>query len=151
MIVAVACDHAGFPAKEAVVNEIKKLGHEVLDLGTNSCDSVDYPDYAQKLALAVSGDKAARGILICGSGIGACITVNKFKGIRASIAHDIYSAAQGVEHDDMNVLCLGGRVVSAELLPQIVEKFLNANFQSNEERHSRRVAKLTKIEEENFK
>jgi ribose 5-phosphate isomerase B len=151
MKVAIACDHAGFTAKAAVIKEAERLGHEVIDLGTDSCDPVDYPDFAEKLAEIIQNGKAARGILICGSGIGACITANKFKGIRASIAHDTYSAAQGVEHDDMNVLCLGGRVIGQNLIAPLVEKFLNAVFHIDEERHARRVYKMINIEDKNFK
>jgi len=151
MKIAIACDHAGFPVKGIVIKEVEKLGHEVINLGTDSCDAVDYPDITEKLCNTIISGRAERGILICGSGIGACITANKFKGIRASIAHDIYSAGQGVEHDDMNVLCLGGRVVAAELIPQLVGNFLKAKFQTNEERHARRVQKLLNIEQRNFK
>ncbi len=150
MIVAIGCDHAGFPIKEAVIIEAQKLGNTVLDLGTFSTDSVDYPDYAAKVAEAVASKKADRGILICGSGIGACIAANKYKGIRASIAHDLYSAEQGVMHDDMNVLCLGGRVV-APIASELTEKFLKAKFEKDEARHVRRLGKVLEIEKENFK
>jgi ribose 5-phosphate isomerase B len=149
MIVAVGCDHAGFTLKEAVIQKIRRLGHEVKDFGTFNCDAVDYPDYSSKVAQAVSQKEADRGIIICGSGIGACIAANKFKGARAAIAHDLYSAAQGVEHDDMNILCLGARVIS-ESAPELTEKFLNASF-SNKERHLRRLNKVLAIENKNFK
>lgn len=150
MKVAVGCDHAGFPVKEAVEEQVKALGHEVLDMGTYNTQSVDYPDFAAKVALSVSSGQAERGILICGSGIGACIAANKFKGIRACVAHDLYSAAQGVEHDNMNVLCLGGRVVP-DTAPKLAQAFLSANFQKEEERHVRRLNKVLSIEEKNFK
>lgn len=150
MIVAIGCDHAGFPIKESVIKEAQRLGHTVLDMGTFNCDSVDYPDYAAKVAKAVASKQAHRGILICGSGIGACIAANKYKGIRASIAHDLYSAEQGVMHDDMNILCLGGRIVG-ELAPQLAQKFLNAAFEKDQQRHVRRLAKVLEIEKENFK
>ncbi|MDR0645930.1 MAG: RpiB/LacA/LacB family sugar-phosphate isomerase [Elusimicrobiota bacterium] len=151
MIVAVASDHAGFTAKEIIVKEAKRLGHEVLDLGTNDCSSVDYPDYALKAAELVASGKAQRGILACGSGIGMCIVANKVKGARASIAHDVYSAAQGIEHNDMNILCIGGKVVDHKLTPQLVEAFLNASFLKGEERFERRSSKIKAIESANFK
>ncbi|MDR0952577.1 MAG: ribose 5-phosphate isomerase B [Elusimicrobiota bacterium] len=150
MKVAIGCDHAGFPLKDLVIKTVRDMGHEAINFGTDSADSVDYPDYAAKVAKAVETKQADRGIVLCGSGIGASIAANKFKGIRAAIAHDLYSAAQGVEHDDMNVLCLGSRVVDAKLAPQLVEAFLNAKF-SNEERHLRRLNKVLAIEAENFK
>jgi len=151
MKVALGCDHAGFAIKDIVKKTIEELGAEVLDFGTYSADSVDYPDYAAKVALAVSSGQAGKGILICGSGIGVCITANKFKGARASIAHDEYSAAQGVLHDNMNILCLGARVVKAEIVPSLVKAFLGAKFESGEERHVRRCGKVVSIENQNFK
>lgn len=151
MKVAIASDHAGFPAKQIVVKAVKDLGHEVIDFGTNNCDSVDAVDYAAPASLAVAGGKAPRGIFICGSGIIMCIVANKFKGIRASIAHDIYSAAQGVQHNDMNVLCLGGKVVDNNLIPRLVKSFLEAQFEKGEERLQRRLKKLLDIEAKNMK
>lgn len=154
MIVAIGCDHAGFEIKDLVLGTLKSLGHEVLDEGTFSAESTDYPDYARKVALDIEQGKAQRGILICGSGIGICIAASKFKGIRASIAHDVYSAAQGVEHDDMNVLCLGARVLGAgakELVPQLVKAFVGAHFCKGEQRHERRIGKVRAFETENFK
>jgi ribose 5-phosphate isomerase B len=151
MKIAIGCDHAGFPLKEAVIAAVKKLGCEVIDTGTNGPASVDYPDFASKVARAVAHGDAGRGILICGSGIGVCIAANKFKGVRASIAHDLYSAEQGVMHDNMNVLCMGARVIPADLAPKLVEAFLKASFQSGEERHVRRCNKVAAIEKENFK
>ncbi len=145
MIVAVACDHAGFPQKQTVLSAVRTEGHEVLDLGTNSAASVDYPDYARKIGEALLAGKAERGILLCGSGVGACIAANKIDGVYASVCHDAYSAHQGVEHDDMNVLCLGGRIVGPELIKELVAAFLRARF-SGEERHVRRVNKVRQIE-----
>jgi len=147
MKVAVACDHAGFPLKSFIIQTIEAIGHEVVDLGTNSTESVDYPDYAQKLGKEIQSGACARGILICGSGIGACIAANKMKGIYASICHDSYSAHQGVEHDRMNVLCLGARIIGPELAREIVISFLSAQFIA-EERHIRRTKKIQLMEEE---
>jgi len=150
MKIAIACDHGGFPLKETVFAAVKAAGYEVFDLGTHSADSVDYPDYAEKLARAIQNGEAQRGILMCGSGVGACIAANKMKGVYAAICHDTYSAHQGVEHDDMNVLCLGARIIGPEPAKEIVDAFLGAGFMGNdpgEERHARRVGKVRKIEE----
>ncbi len=147
MRIAIACDHAGFPLKEDVIETITSAGHETLDLGTNSTEPVDYPDYALKLGRAILAGQADRGILLCGSGVGACIAANKIKGIYAGICHDTYSAHQGVEHDNMNVLCLGPRVIGPELVKELVLSFINARF-SGEERHVRRIAKVHQIEQE---
>ncbi len=146
MIIALACDHGGYPLKEVIKESILEDGFQVLDLGTNSMDAVDYPDFAEKLGLAITHGEAERGVLVCGSGVGACIAANKIKGVYAGICHDTYSAHQGVEHDRMNVLCLGARVIGNELARELVKAFLNAQF-SNEERHIRRVNKVLKIEE----
>jgi ribose 5-phosphate isomerase B len=149
MRVAIACDHAGFTSKADVIEAVEKEGHQVIDLGTNSGESVDYPDYAIKLGNVINNGDADRGIIICGSGVGACIAVNKIKGIYAAICHDTYSAHQGVEHDDMNVLCLGGRIVGPALINELVIAFLNARFVGNDpgqDRHGRRVSKVRKIE-----
>ena len=146
MKVAVASDHAGFPLKARVLDEVRKLGHEPLDLGTNSTDPVDYPDYARAVADALS-DGVERAVLICGSGAGACVAANKFPGIRAATCHDAFSAHQGVEDDGVNVLCLGARVIGEELAAELVRTYLNAHF-SNLERHRRRVAKIEMFEEE---
>jgi ribose 5-phosphate isomerase B len=149
MKVAFGCDHGGYPLKEAVLNAIRDSGHEPLDLGTDSPVAVDYPDYAVKVGSALQTGEAQRGILLCGSGIGACIAANKMIGIYAGVCHDTYSAHQGVEHDDMNVICLGARIVGEELAKEIVKSFLSANYLGNmpgEERHARRVAKVRKIE-----
>lgn len=149
MKIAIACDHAGFPLKESVLESVFAAGHEVLDLGTNSTDPVDYPDYAEKLGRVIKSGQVDRGILLCGSGVGASIAANKIKGVYAAICHDTYSAHQGVEHDDMNVLCLGGRIIGPELLREIVTAFLGARFVGNDpgqERHKRRVEKVRKLE-----
>jgi ribose 5-phosphate isomerase B len=145
MIIAVAADHAGYPLKEMVLATVKAVGHEVLDLGVFDTQPVDYPDYAEMVARAIQEKKAERGILLCGSGVGACIAANKFKGVYAGVCHDTYSAHQGVEHDDMNVICLGARIIGPELVREIVCAFLKADF-STEERHVRRVNKVRAFE-----
>ncbi|HPH98163.1 MAG TPA: ribose 5-phosphate isomerase B [Anaerolineaceae bacterium] len=145
MRVVIGCDHAGFPLKDFVIMVIRQNGHDVIDVGTYNTDSVDYPDYAEKVGRAIQGGEADRGIVLCGSGVGACIAANKMKGIYACMCHDTYSAHQGVEHDDMNVLCLGGRIIGPELAREIVTAFLSAQF-SNEERHRRRAAKVRQLE-----
>ena len=150
MKVVVGFDHAGFPLKQTVLDAVRKAGHEPIDVGTNSADPVDYPDYAEKVGRAIQRGEAERGILCCGSGIGACIAANKLKGVYASICHDTYSAAQGVMHDDMNVLCLGGRVIGPEMAKQLIPAFLNARYIGNDaggERLARRVNKIHTIEE----
>jgi ribose 5-phosphate isomerase B len=151
MKIAVGFDHAGFPLKKTVLETIRDAGHEPIDLGTDdSADPVDFPDYSVKVGHAVQSGEAERGILVCGSGVGACIAANKLKGIFASICHDTYSAAQGVMHDDMNVLCLGGRVVGPELASALIKAFLDARYIGGDpggERLARRVAKIRKLEE----
>ncbi len=149
MRVAIAFDHAGFPLKQTIDNILLSAGHEVIDLGTDSDAPVDYPDYAEKLGRAILDGEAERGILVCGSGVGACIAANKLPGIYAGVCHDTYSAHQGVEHDDMNVLCLGARVIGPELAQEIVLAFLNARYIGNdpgEERHAYRLAKVRALE-----
>ena len=149
MKVAVGFDHAGFPLKQTVLQTVHDEGHEPIDLGTNSADPVDFPDYSEKVGRAVQSGEAERGILVCGSGVGACIAANKMKGVYASICHDTYSAAQGVRHDDMNVLCLGARVIGPELAVALVKAFLEARYIGNDaggERLSRRVEKIHKLE-----
>jgi len=149
MKIAVGFDHAGFPLKETVLKAIQTAGHELIDLGTNSAEPVDFPDITEKVGRAVQNSEAERGILVCGSGIGACIAANKMKGVWASICHDTYSAAQGVMHDDMNVLCLGGRVIGPELAKALIAAFLNARYLGNDsggERLARRVDKIHKME-----
>jgi len=145
MIVAVAGDHAGFDMKQMLAGVLADEGHTIVDLGTNSREPVDYPDYARAIGAAILSGKAERGILVCGSGVGACVAANKIKGIRAGTCHDTYSGHQGVEHDDMNVLCLGARVIGTAPALEIARAFLGARF-SNEERHARRVAKTRDIE-----
>ena len=147
MRIAVAADHAGFPLKQRVIDEVRKLGHEPLDLGTHSTDAVDYPDFARSVAEALRDGHAERAVLICGSGAGACVAANKFRGVRAATCHDTFSAHQGVEDDGVNVLCLGARVVGQELAAELVRTYLNAQF-SDVERHRRRVAKVEQFEEE---
>lgn len=150
MKVAVGCDHGGFPLKEVVIASVRSLGHEVIDVGTYSPEAVDFPDFTKKVGEKVQSGEAERGILICGSGIGAAIAANKMKGIFASICHDTYSAAQGVEHDAMNVLCMGGRVIGPELVKVIVPAFLNAEYLGDKaggERFARRVGKIKQMEE----
>ena len=150
MKVAFGCDHAGFPLKETVLAAVRAAGHEPIDFGTFSAESVDFPDFTEKVGNAIQRGEAERGILLCGSGIGACIAANKMKGVYASICHDTYSAAQGVMHDAMNVLCLGGRVISPELANALVIAFLNARYLGNDvggERLAKRVAKIHKLEE----
>lgn len=146
MRIAVAADHAGVPLNEAVIAELQRLGHEVVDLGTHDANSGDdYPDRAADLCKAILAGKAERGVLICGSGVGASVAANKFSGIRAGLAHDSYSARQGVEHDNMNVLCLGARVVGIELALDLVRVFVAAHF-TGEERHLRRLGKIAALE-----
>lgn len=150
MKIVIGCDHAGFPLKEFVIEAVKTAGHEVIDVGTFSAEPVDFPDFTKKVGEKIQSGEAERGILICGSGIGACIAANKMKGVYASIAHDTYSAAQGVMHDAMNVLCLGGRVIGPELVKALVPAFLNARYLGEDEggeRLARRVEKIRKMEE----
>ena len=142
---AVATDHGGFPLKERIIQELKRLGHHVTDLGTNSADPVDYPDYAAAVAREILEGRAQRSVLICGSGAGACVAANKFKGIRAATCHDSFSAHQCVEDDDVNVLCMGARVVGPELAVELVRDYVNAVF-SGAERHRRRLAKIAAFE-----
>jgi ribose 5-phosphate isomerase B len=149
MKIALACDHGGYALKNIIKDCVKADGHSVIDLGTDSTASADYPDYAEKIGVAITRGEAERGILICGSGVGASIAANKIKGIYAAVCHDTYSAHQGVEHDNMNVLCLGARIIGPELAKELVGAFLNAKF-SNVERHVRRVNKVYKIEKAGF-
>ena len=145
MRIAVGCDHAGFPLKAPAVQELKRLGHEVIDLGTNSEEAVDYPDFAQAVGEAVMRGEAERGLLVCGSGVGASVAANKVPGVRAATCHDTFSARQGVEDDDMNVLCLGARVIGQKLALDVIGAWLGATF-SGEERHTRRLNKVKAIE-----
>ncbi len=145
MRVALAADHAGFDLKQALIETVRELGHQVIDLGTSSTAAVDYPDYALALGEAVVGRQADRGVLVCGSGVGASVAANRIPGVRAGLCHDTYSAHQGVEHDDMNILVLGGRVIGLALARDLVSAFLAARF-TGEERHVRRLAKIEAIE-----
>jgi RpiB/LacA/LacB family sugar-phosphate isomerase len=145
MHIAVAADHAGFLLKEKMTEYLGALGHTVKDLGTCDTTPVDYPDFAEAVASAVLSEEVERAVLICGSGVGASVAANKFAGIRAGLCHDTYSAHQGVEHDHMNVLVLGGRVVGEELAHELVRAFVGAET-SKEERHLRRLAKIEAIE-----
>ena len=146
MRVAIGADHAGYELKEALGAQIAAGGHSVLDLGTHGEDPVDYPDFAEAVARAVAEGRADRGLVVCGSGAGASIAANKVKGIRCAVTHDTYSAHQAVEHDDANVIAVGSRVIGANVAAEIVDAFLGARF-TGEERHVRRLAKVTALEE----
>jgi ribose 5-phosphate isomerase B len=146
MKIALGSDHAGFPLKQAIGEELRRAGHDVLDVGAHDTTQSDYPDFAQAVGAALQHGKAERGILICGSGIGACIAANKLKGVRAALVADTYSAHQGVEHDDMNVLCMGARVTGPALASEIVRAFLGASF-THEERFVRRLNKVLALED----
>ena len=142
MKIAIAADHGGFPLKAELVELLKQAGHEPIDLGASECIAGDdYPDYALLVGQAVQAKQAERGIVLCGSGVGACIAANKLKGVRAGVCHDTYSAHQGVEHDDMNVLCLGARVVGVEPAKEIVMAYVNAKFNTGD-RYQRRLYKV---------
>jgi RpiB/LacA/LacB family sugar-phosphate isomerase len=143
--IALAADHAGFELKEKITGYLEAKGFEVMDLGTHDQEPVDYPDFAHAIGKVLQEEKAERGILICGSGVGACVAANKMSNIRAGLCHDTYSAHQGVEHDDINVLCLGARVIGEELAQELVSAFLAARF-TGEERHLRRLAKIEAME-----
>ncbi len=147
MRVVIGADHAGVELKGRLHKHLQQLGWDVVDVGTFGLEPVDYPDVARSLADAVLGEPESRGILICGSGVGASVAANKIPGIRAGLCHDTYSAHQGVEHDSMNVLVLGGRVIGPALANELVQSFLNASF-SAEERHVRRLAKVTALEDQ---
>jgi ribose 5-phosphate isomerase B len=150
MILAVASDHAGVDLKRELLLRLRRARIRALDLGTHRRTPVDYPDYARAVAAAIRGGKAARGLLLCGSAVGVSVAANKFRGIRAAVCHDAYSARQGVEHDDLNVLCLGARVIGEELAWLLVETFLSARF-SDAPRHRRRLGKIRAIESETMK
>jgi ribose 5-phosphate isomerase B len=145
MIVACGFDHAGYVLRERLMKEITDLGHEILDFGTDRPDPIDYPDKALEVGHAVAAGQAERGIIVCGSGAGVSVAAGKIRGVRAATIHDHYTAHQGVEHDGVNVLCLGGRVIVVEEMVEIVEAFLGAQL-SYEERHVRRRAKVDEIE-----
>ncbi len=143
--VAVGADHAGYPLKDQVIQYLKKRGHEVVDVGTFNEDPVDYPDYALAVGEAVNSGLVDVGIVLCGSGVGACVAVNKIRGVRAGLCHDTFSAHQGREDDDTNVLCMGARVIGPNLAMEILESFMKAKF-SGLERHQRRLNKVLAIE-----
>jgi ribose 5-phosphate isomerase B len=145
MRIVLGADHAGFELKQNLVALVRELGHEAIDVGTDSTKAVDYPDFAEQVGVAIRDAVADRGILICGSGVGASVAVNKMSGIRAGLCHDCYSAHQGVEHDAMNVLVMGSRVIGPELARDLVKTFLAAAF-TQEERHVRRLEKVKLIE-----
>jgi RpiB/LacA/LacB family sugar-phosphate isomerase len=145
MRIAIGADHAGYTLKNELAARLTQDGHDVLDLGTHSTGPVDYPDIAESVASAIRDDQADRGIVVCGSGAGVSIAANKFPGIRAAVCHDTYSAHQAVEHDDMNVLCIGARVVGPSLALDLVSAFLGAKF-SGDARHHRRLGKVLDIE-----
>lgn len=145
MKLAVGCDHAGFPLAGELIPWLTQLGHEVVNVGTHSTDATDYPDFAQAVGAQVVAHNVERGIIVCGSGVGACVAANKMKGIRAGMCHDTFSARQGVEDDDINTLCLGARIIGGELAREVVKAFLAAKF-SGLERHQRRLNKVLAIE-----
>jgi len=150
MKVAIGFDHAGFLLRSTALQAVRDAGAEAIDLGTYTPEPVDFPDIVAKVGRAIQRGEAQRGILVCGSGIGACIAANKMKGVYASICHDTYSAAQGVVHDDMNVLCLGGRVIGSELAAALIKAFLGSQYMGRDlggERFARRVSKIHQLEE----
>jgi ribose 5-phosphate isomerase B len=145
MRIAIGTDHAGWPYKDALIEDLEASGHEVTDLGTHGPDSVDYPDFARPVAESVARGEADRGILLCGSAVGVSLVANKVPGIRAGVCHDTYSAHQCVEHDDVNVLCLGARVIGIEVAREVTATFVAARF-SDEARHRKRLDKLLAVE-----
>jgi ribose 5-phosphate isomerase B len=147
VIIACAFDHAGFPLKPMVLETLQRLGHETIDLGTNSTDPVDYPDVARAACEAVRSGEAERAVVVCGSGAGVAVAACKFPGIRAAVAHETYTAHQAVEHDDVNVVCMGARVIGPLIAAEVLEAFVGARF-TGEERHVRRVGKIAAIERE---
>jgi ribose 5-phosphate isomerase B len=146
MKIVIGADHAGFELKNAMGDALRGLGHAVLDIGAFNENPSDYPDFAEAVGRAVLDGRAERGVLICGSGVGASVAANKLVGIRAAVCHDSYSAHQGVEHDDMNVLVLGSRIIGVKLAEDLVKVFIGAQF-TNEERHRRRLAKIAALEQ----
>lgn len=146
MKIAIGSDHAGLDLKTIVADDLRRSGHDIIDVGTFTPDPVDYPDYAVKVGNAVLSGEAERGILVCGSGVGASVAANKMHGIRAGLCHDVYSAHQGVEHDDMNVLVLGGRVIGPYTGIALAHAFVGAKF-TNEERHARRLNKVKAMDD----
>ena len=150
MKIAIGCDHAGFALKNTILQVLQKQQHTVIDCGTGSCERVDYPDFALKAAQQVADKTADRAILICGSGIGMCIAANKVNGVRASVCHDTYSARQAVEHDNLNVLCLGARIIGPALAEELVKQFVEASFKTGT-RHEERLQKITAFENAHLK
>jgi ribose 5-phosphate isomerase B len=146
MKIAIGADHAGFPLKEEIRGYLERLGHEVIDLGAYNTEPSDYPDFAEAVGRTLIAGRTERGILVCGSGVGVNVAANKMPGIRACMCHDTYSAHQGVEHDDMNILVLGARIIGSALAFDLVSSFLNAHFQKQEERFVRRLNKVKAIE-----
>jgi len=146
MRIAIGADHAGFDLKQILAAYLRQQGHEVLDKGTDSVEPVDYPDFSEAVGKALLDGEAERGVIICGSGVGASVSANKLPGIRAGLCHDTYSARQGVEHDDMNILVLGARVIGVEVAYDLVDNFLAAKF-NGAERHRRRVGKIRALEQ----
>jgi len=146
MRVALGVDHRGFGIKAELLRMLEARGHSVLDLGTHSPDAVDYPDSAAAVGEAVASGRAQRGILVCGSGVGASVAANKIRGVRAAVCHDTYSAHQGVQHDDMNVLCLGAGIIGLSVMEELIEAFLAATFHAHEERYVRRLRKVEALE-----
>lgn len=145
---AVAADHAGLPLKQSVIDTLVEAGYKVEDLGAFEYDALDdYPDYTRKAGRAIQTGMAQRAVMVCGSGVGACVAANKMRGVRAGLCHDTYSARQGVEHDDVNMLCLGGRIIGIETAREVVKAFADARF-SGEDRHVRRLQKVNSIEAE---
>ena len=150
MRVAVGGDHAGLEMKNLVAEHVKSLGHTVIDAGAYEYDALDdFPDFSEAVAVRVADCRAERGLVVCGSGVGASVAANKVKGIRAGLCHDTYSARQGVEHDDMNVVCIGARIIGEELAKEIVAAFLSARFIQSEEKYVRRLNKVLDIERRN--
>ena len=150
MRVAVGGDHAGFEMKKLVAEHVKSLGHTVVDAGAYEYDALDdFPDFSEAVAIRVADGKAERGLVVCGSGVGASVAANKVRGVRAGLCHDTYSARQGVEHDDMNVVCIGARIIGEELAKEVVTAFLSARFIEEEEKYVRRLNKVLDIERRN--
>ena len=147
MRLVIGSDHAGWPLKQTVIDHIRKLGHDIIDVGSHDDKPVDFPDIARAVAAKVTSGEAARGIMVCGTGVGASIAANKMKGIRAAVCHDVHSAHQSVEHDDVNVMCIGAQIVGAWLAKDLISSFLAAEF-STEEEFQRRVRKLHEMDAE---
>ena len=150
MHVAVGGDHAGFEMKNLIAEHVRALGHTVVDAGAYEYDALDdFPDFSEAVAVRVADGRAERGLVVCGSGVGASVAANKVRGIRAGLCHDTYSARQGVEHDDMNVVCIGSRIIGEELAKEVVSAFLSASFIENEKKYVRRLNKVLDIERRN--